>query len=52
MYLKIVYFVLSAEGRILKQKRVASALVATRSYVKIRSGRDTNDIFCSLYTES
>ena len=58
---KMVYLISSAERRILTQKRietraevprVASALVVTRSRVKIRSARDTNDIFCSLYTES
>ena len=42
---KIAYFVSSAERRILTQERVE-----TRSRVKIHSGRDTNDIFCSLYT--
>ena len=45
--MQIVYFVSSAERRILTQKRVA-----TRSRGKIRSARDTNDMFCSLCTES
>ena len=44
---KIVYGVLNAERRILSQERVAN-----RSRVKIRSAHDTNDIYCSLYTES
>ena len=43
---KLVYFVLNAKRRILTQEQVA-----TCSGVKIRSARDTNDIFCSLYTE-
>ena len=40
----IIYFVSSAERRILTQERVA-----TRSRIKIRFARDTNNIFCSLY---
>ena len=43
---RIVYFVSSAERHILTQGRVT-----TRSRYKIRSARDMNDIFCSLYTE-
>ena len=44
---KIVYFESSAERRILTYDRVATCL-----RVKIRSARDTNDIFCPLYIES
>ena len=44
---KIVYFVPSAERRILTQRRVA-----TRSHIKVRSARDKNDIDFLLYTQS
>ena len=44
---KIVHFVSSAKRRILTQERVM-----THSRVKIHSIRDTNDIFCSVYTVS
>ena len=46
LHSEIVYFVSSAERRILMQERVT-----TRSHVKILSARDTNDIFRLLYTE-
>ena len=45
--LMIVFFVSSAKRGISTQERVA-----IHSRVKIRPARDTNDIFCSLHTDS
>ena len=44
---ELVYFVSIAKRQTLMQKRVT-----TRLRIKMRSTREMDDIFCSLYTES